>query len=40
MLEAFNSGWIDFSVPNTEHIQGAIGLEEVIAQLVAKSGKQ
>jgi uncharacterized protein YbjT (DUF2867 family) len=37
MLDAFNSGWIDFGVPGTEHVTGTAGLEEVLAALVAHS---
>jgi NAD(P)H dehydrogenase (quinone) len=37
MLDAFNSGWIDFQVPGTEHHQGKTELKKVIETLVAKS---
>ncbi|WP_263351510.1 NmrA family NAD(P)-binding protein [Acidicapsa acidisoli] len=34
MVDGFNSGWIHFGVPGTEHVNGATPLREVIAQLV------
>jgi NAD(P)H dehydrogenase (quinone) len=34
MVDAFNSRWIDFGVPGTEHIQGAGDLKDVIANVV------
>lgn len=37
MLDAFNSGWIDFPAPNTEHIQGTVELQTVINQLVTRN---
>jgi NAD(P)H dehydrogenase (quinone) len=37
MLDAFNSGWIDFQVPGTEHHQGKTELKKVIETLVAKN---
>jgi NAD(P)H dehydrogenase (quinone) len=37
MLDGFNSSWIDFGVPGTEHVTGTITLEEVLASLVARS---
>jgi uncharacterized protein YbjT (DUF2867 family) len=37
MLDNFNSGWIDFGVPNTEHIKGNVDLETTVKALVAKS---
>ena len=33
MLDAFNSGWIDFGVPGTERITGSVELEAVIQSL-------
>jgi uncharacterized protein YbjT (DUF2867 family) len=36
MVDGFNSGWIHFGVPGTEHIKGRTGLTTVIAELVAK----
>jgi NAD(P)H dehydrogenase (quinone) len=37
MLDAFNSGWIDFEIPGTEHITGKVELEEVIQSLAARA---
>jgi NAD(P)H dehydrogenase (quinone) len=37
MLDSFNSGWIDFGVPNTEPIQGTTDLLTTVRSLVAKS---
>jgi uncharacterized protein YbjT (DUF2867 family) len=37
MLDAFNSGWVDFGVPGTEQVIGTVALEEVLATLVARS---
>jgi len=37
MVDAFNSGWIHFGVPGTEHVDGATPLRAVIAQLVTRS---
>ena len=36
MVDAFNSGWIHFGVPGTEHVDGATPLREVISQLVTR----
>jgi NAD(P)H dehydrogenase (quinone) len=36
MLDGFNSGWIHFGVPGTEHVDGATPLREVITRLVAR----
>jgi NAD(P)H dehydrogenase (quinone) len=36
MVEGFNSGWIHFDVPGTEHVDGATPLREVITQLVTR----
>jgi NAD(P)H dehydrogenase (quinone) len=36
MLDAFNSGWIDFGVPGTERVIGTLALEQVLASLVAR----
>jgi NAD(P)H dehydrogenase (quinone) len=33
MLDAFNSGWIDFGVSGTEHRQGSVPLEDVIRKV-------
>ena len=35
MVDGFNSGWIHFGVPGTEHIKGPTSLMSVIAKLVA-----
>jgi len=37
MVDGFNSGWIHFGVPGTEHVDGASPLREVITQLVTRS---
>jgi NAD(P)H dehydrogenase (quinone) len=37
MVDGFNSGWIHFGVPGTEHVDGATPLRAVIAQLVSCS---
>jgi len=37
MVDAFNSGWIHFGVPGTEHVAGATPLQAVITQLVTRS---
>jgi uncharacterized protein YbjT (DUF2867 family) len=37
MVDGFNSGWIHFGVPGTEHVIGATPLREVITQLVTRS---
>jgi len=34
MVDGFNSGWIHFGVPGTEHVDGVTTLREVITQLV------
>jgi NAD(P)H dehydrogenase (quinone) len=36
MVDGFNSGWIHFGVPGTEHVDGAAPLREVITQLVTR----
>jgi hypothetical protein len=36
MVDAFNSGWIHFGVPGTEHVDGTTTLREVIAHLVKR----
>jgi hypothetical protein len=33
-VDGFNSSWIHFGVPRTEHVNGATPLREVITQLV------
>jgi uncharacterized protein YbjT (DUF2867 family) len=35
MVDGFNSGWIHFGVPGTEHIAGTTSLTSVISKLVA-----
>jgi NAD(P)H dehydrogenase (quinone) len=35
MLDAFNSGWIDFGVPGTEHTRGRVPLDAALAALLA-----
>jgi NAD(P)H dehydrogenase (quinone) len=37
MVDAFNSGWIHFGVPGTEHVDGTTPLRAVITQLVTHS---
>jgi NAD(P)H dehydrogenase (quinone) len=37
MVDAFNSGWIHFGVPGTEHVGGTTPLRAVIAQRVTRS---
>jgi uncharacterized protein YbjT (DUF2867 family) len=37
MLDRFNSGWIDFGVPGAERFAGTTGLQQVIAELVARA---
>lgn len=37
MLDNFNSRWIDFGVPNTEHVKGAADLVTTVSALVARS---
>ena len=34
MVDGFNSGWIHFGVPGTEHVDGVTPLREVITELV------
>jgi hypothetical protein len=40
MVDVFNSGWIHFGVPGTEHITGTTSLTSVIAKLVANGSQQ
>jgi NAD(P)H dehydrogenase (quinone) len=40
MVAAFNSGWIHFGVPGTEHVTGTTGLTSVITQLAAREGNE
>jgi len=37
MLDNFNSGWIDFGVPNTEHVKGTTDLLTDVKSLVSRS---
>jgi NAD(P)H dehydrogenase (quinone) len=37
MLDGFNSGWISFGVPGTEHVVGTTTFETVLAGLVARA---
>jgi NAD(P)H dehydrogenase (quinone) len=37
MLDSFNSGWIHFGVPDTEHVKGSIDLLTAVKSLVSKS---
>src|SRR3984957_10098107 len=40
MVDGFNSGWIHFGVPGTEHIKGPTSLTSVIAKLVANGSQE
>src|SRR3984885_2983932 len=40
MVDGFNSGWIHFGVPGTEHVTGATSLTSVIAKLVASGNRE
>jgi NAD(P)H dehydrogenase (quinone) len=40
MVDGFNSGWIHFGVPGTEHITGATSLTSVIAKLAANGSDE
>jgi uncharacterized protein YbjT (DUF2867 family) len=40
MVDGFNSGWIHFGVPGTEHITGTTSLTSVIAKLAANGSQQ
>ena len=40
MVDGFNSGWIHFGVPGTEHITGTSSLTSVIANLVANGSHE
>jgi NAD(P)H dehydrogenase (quinone) len=37
MLDGFNSGWISFGVPGTEHVAGTTTFEAVLAELVRRA---
>jgi NAD(P)H dehydrogenase (quinone) len=40
MVDGFNSGWIHFGVPGTEHVAGTTSLMSVIAKLVADGSRE
>ena len=40
MVDGFNSGWIHFGVPGTEHFTGTTSLTSVIAELVANVSQE
>jgi uncharacterized protein YbjT (DUF2867 family) len=40
MVDGFNSGWIHFGVPGTEHITGVTSLTSVIAKLAANGSHE
>jgi NAD(P)H dehydrogenase (quinone) len=40
MVDGFNSGWIHFGVPGTEHVTGATSLTSVIAKLAANGSRE
>jgi hypothetical protein len=40
MVDGFNSGWIHFGVPGTEHVTGTTSLTSVIAKLVATGSQE
>jgi NAD(P)H dehydrogenase (quinone) len=40
MVDGFNSGWIHFGVPGTEHVTGSTSLTSVIAKLVANGSHE
>src|SRR5271156_916736 len=40
MVDAFNSGWIHFGVPGTEHITGTTSLTSVIAKFVTNGSNE
>jgi uncharacterized protein YbjT (DUF2867 family) len=40
MVDGFNSGWIHFGVPGTEHVKGTTGLTSVIAELAANRSQE
>ena len=40
MVDGFNSGWIHFGVPGTEHVKGTTSLTSVIAELAANRSKE
>jgi uncharacterized protein YbjT (DUF2867 family) len=40
MVDGFNSGWIHFGVPGTEHITGTTSLASIIAKLAANGSQE
>jgi uncharacterized protein YbjT (DUF2867 family) len=40
MVDGFNSGWIHFGVPGTEHVAGTTSLTSVIAKLAANESRE
>ena len=40
MVDGFNSGWIHFGVPGTEHVKSTTSLTSVIAELVASGNRE
>jgi uncharacterized protein YbjT (DUF2867 family) len=40
MVDGFNSGWIHFGVPDTEHVTGTTSLTSVIAKLVTNGSQE
>lgn len=40
MVDGFNSGWIHFGVPGTEHVTGATSLTSLIAKLVTNGSHE
>jgi hypothetical protein len=40
MVDGFNSGWIHFGVPGTEHVTGTTSLTPVIAKLAANESRR
>ena len=40
MVDGFNSGWIHFGVPGTEHVKGTTSLTSVIAKLAANGSQE
>ena len=40
MVDGFNSGWIHFGVPGTEHVKGTTSLTSVLAELAANGSHE
>jgi NAD(P)H dehydrogenase (quinone) len=40
MIDGFNSGWIHFGVPGTEHVTGTTSLTQAIAKLVVSGNRE